>query len=131
MGNPLRGDDGAAAAVLRLIENAPSSELRTVHQLTPELAADLSAFDRVVFLDADARATTLAIEPVPAAIARPTLTHVSAAAEIVALARALFGFTGEALLCRIPAHEFTPGETISSDTAQFVKQAARQIETCL
>jgi len=112
-GNTLRGDDGVADEALRLAQLPADCEMRAVHQLTPELAEEIARFRRVVFVDADARSVRLTIEPVGATVARSPLTHVSTPAEIVALATALFGFTGEALVCRIPARDFSPGPSRS------------------
>jgi len=105
-GNPLRGDDGVAHEVLRSLEPAPDRELLSVQQLTPEIAAELARFERVVFLDADVSATTITIEPVSEALSSSPLSHWSSPAEIVALARGLYRFRGEALVCRITARMF-------------------------
>src|SRR5215471_13501794 len=53
-GNPLRCDDGVAwHAADRLRSRLPSTaQIMCVHQLTPELAEDISRADLVVFLDA-------------------------------------------------------------------------------
>jgi hydrogenase maturation protease len=53
IGNPLRRDDGAGWWLARRAEPwLPAAQLRTVHQLTPELAEDLAAAARVLFIDA-------------------------------------------------------------------------------
>jgi Ni,Fe-hydrogenase maturation factor len=126
-GNSLRRDDGAAREVLRLIAPAPHRVLRTVQQLTPELAEEVAHFDRVVFLDADAASDTLAIEAVESPAPHSPLTHFSTPAEIVAIARGLYGFTGEALLCRIPAGDFSPGEMPEPEVLQLAQLAAARI----
>ena len=46
IGNPLRGDDGVGPL---LAEQAGG---RSVHQLTPELAAELAELEAVLFIDA-------------------------------------------------------------------------------
>lgn len=126
-GNPLRGDDGAAHEVLRLIEPSPYCARRTVQQLTPELAEEVARFSRVVFLDADTERKALAIEPLRSALPRSPLTHAATPEEVVALARALFGFAGEAFLCRIPVRNFSPGAAAADEVLQFVQEAAVQI----
>jgi hypothetical protein len=89
------------------------------------LAEEISGFDRVVFLDADTRSLHPVIEPVPAPpMSRSPLTHAPEPAEIVALSRALFGFDGEALICRIPARDFSPGETLGSCELLSINEAA-------
>lgn len=54
-GNPSRGDDGLgwhACRRLRRLLPAERASVMTVHQLTPELAEDVSRFDLVIFIDA-------------------------------------------------------------------------------
>lgn len=130
-GNPLRGDDGVAHEVLRIIASSPSRELRSVQQLVPELAEDIAGFGRVVFLDADARSLRPAIEPVGAVVPDSPLTHTAEPGQIVALSRALFGFQGEAHVCRIPARDFSHGESLSADALQIMHEAADELERLL
>lgn len=57
IGNPLRGDDGVGWRLVEELERTggdrePSAHRRVVHQLTPELATDLAASSRVLFIDA-------------------------------------------------------------------------------
>jgi Ni,Fe-hydrogenase maturation factor len=132
-GNPLRGDDGAAAAAVKLLAPAPDRDVCAVRQLTPELAEPIARFDRVVFIDADAVSAQVAIEPVGAVTSRPALTHFSTPAEIVAISAALFGFTGEALLCRIPAYDFSASRILSAPALsnaalRCARQAAAELE---
>ena len=126
-GNTLRCDDGVAHLVLRGIAPAPGCETRFVQQLMPELAQELTGFGRVVFLDADARCMNLVIEPLPALVSRSPLTHAADAGEIVALARALFGFTGEAFVCRIPARDFSPGGSLSPVARRAIDEALGEL----
>jgi len=101
--------------------------LLTVQQLTPELAEEICRFERVVFLDADAAPMRPAIEPLGAWAQRSPLSHVATPAEIIALARALFGFTGEALLCRIPVRDFRFGDNLSADALKSARRAADEL----
>jgi len=126
-GNTLRCDDGVAHRVLELLPAAAEREVRSVQQLTPELAAEMAGFDLVVFLDADAASLRPAIEPIGAWAPRSPLTHVTEPAEIVALARALFGFTGEALMCKIPARDFRFDDDLSTDGIESALQAAEEL----
>lgn len=130
-GNPLRADDGAAHAVLRLIDPSPNCSLRSVQQLTPELAEEIARFSRVVFLDADAELKALAIEPLRAFSPRSPLTHASTPEEVIALARALFGFAGDAFLCRIPARNFTAGDSPAPGVLKSTQEAALQIASLI
>jgi Ni,Fe-hydrogenase maturation factor len=123
IGNPLRRDDGVAHQV----RTPPGVKKRTVLQLTPELAAVIASYNTVFFVDADINANLVRITPVTAAPARSPLTHVSRPSEIVALARALFGFTGEAYTCGIPATDLTEGEGLTERASAFAEQASREI----
>jgi Ni,Fe-hydrogenase maturation factor len=126
-GNTLRCDDGVAHRVLELLPAAAEREVRSVHQLTPELAAEMAGFDVVVFVDADAASLRPAVEPIGAWAPRSPLTHVTEPAEIVALARALFGFTGEALMCRIPARDFRFDDDLSEVGIESAQMAADEL----
>jgi hypothetical protein len=85
----------------------------------------------VVFLDADPASLRPAIEPIRASAQPSSLTHVAAPGEIVALARALFGFTGEAFLCRIPARDFSCAAGLSPDGLKWAQQAADELRKFL
>lgn len=129
IGNSWRSDDGAAGRVLDRLRCDQEVETRSVLQCTPELAHDISGFDRVVFIDADIGTTGVLIESItrqPTEASR--LSHVVRPDEIVVLSRELFGFRGEAYLCRIPVCDLSAGEGLSSATAASCANAARQIE---
>ena len=127
-GNPLRRDDSVAHEAISLLSSVPDSRTLSVLQLTPELAAEISGFDTVVFLDADQYAVRVNLTPVPVSPPAPALSHVSGPGEIVALARSLYGFIGDAWCCRIPAFDLTAGEGLSSAALTFAKQAAHRLE---
>lgn len=127
MGNPLRRDDGAAHYV-----HVPRGVYRhATTQLTPEVAQEVARYDTVVFMDADARLTELRIEPVGSERPVSPLTHVLGPAEVVELARKLFGFSGDAYVCRIPACDLAEGEGLSPAAERFVEQATREIDHLL
>lgn len=123
-GNPLRGDDGVAHEVLRFISPGTNHTIRSVQQLTPELAEEIAGFSRVVFIDADVERKALAIEQVCRTVTRSQLTHASSPEEIVDLASALFGFSGQAFVCRIPARDFSAGEAPTREALQSAREAA-------
>jgi hydrogenase maturation protease len=127
-GNTLRGDDGVAAEVLRLIVPAADRELCAVQQLTPEIAEKVAGYERVIFLDADAAATQLTIKPVPASVSHSQLSHASSPAEIVALATALFAFRGEAFMCGIPARDFSAGWKLTPQAQRLAREAVEELE---
>jgi hydrogenase maturation protease len=54
-GNPLRGDDGVGCAITELLSSRPHTpgmQVIQTHQLTPELAEELSHADLAIFIDA-------------------------------------------------------------------------------
>jgi hydrogenase maturation protease len=127
IGNPLRGDDGVAQAVLDQLEAHERVVMRSLHQLAPEVAEEIAAYATVVFLDADQSAGEVILETVDERPTRRSLTHISSPGEIVVLARALFGFTGEALLCRIPATDFAPQHCLSRQAQAAAAIAAQRL----
>lgn len=136
LGNSLRGDDGVAGQVLALLPIRPDVSLQALLDLTPEMASGLAGFDLVVFIDADIHAADVQVEELSVDAAgenglRSTLTHGGTPAGIVALARQLFSFMGRALLCRIPAVDFAPGEGLSQKAKAGSVAAARRLEKIL
>ena len=133
IGNRLRGDDGAALEALVHLGPQPHAELRVVHQLTPECAYELhaSGADLVVFVDASTTALEPLIEPVPLPAGRTPLGHQLPPSSLVALARTLYGWTGKAWQCHIPAHDFDHGEGLNEETARHARQAAELIRRLL
>lgn len=109
-GNPLRGDDGVGPAVAAEVERLrlPGVRVRVVHQLTPELAADLADVQRAVFVDAAAPAGGEPVRavrlngPPPDAV----LTHAADPRGLLALARAVFGRAPEAWLVTAAGDDF-------------------------
>jgi hydrogenase maturation protease len=59
-GNTLRSDDGAGQQVATLVEDWQLPQVRSlaVHQLTPELAAELATAQMVIFVDAYPESST-------------------------------------------------------------------------
>ncbi|MEX1317089.1 MAG: hydrogenase maturation protease [Synechococcaceae cyanobacterium] len=115
IGNPLRGDDGVGAVLAERVGG------RSVHQLTPELAAELAPIRRVLFIDAW-------LAPVPAdAVPGPRLDPLGPAilpsgsgashhldpAQLLAITAALYGRSPEAALLRVPAYAFEHGTRLS------------------
>jgi Ni,Fe-hydrogenase maturation factor len=111
--------------LLGLDGSSNSAEVRSVLQLTPELAGEIAHADTVVFLDAAIDCDRLTVEATSEPTAPPALTHVSNPAEIVALSTALFGFKGRAFQCRIPVADLAPGVGLSPYTERFAREAAR------
>ena len=123
IGNSLRGDDGVAHRIAAGIEPGEEVSVRSVQQLTPELAVDVAEAATVIFIDADIEANEIVIEPVHSGqIKRTPLAHSLRPSEVVWLARRLYGFTGSAYLCRVPAESFE-GDALTA-TAEIAANGA-------
>lgn len=115
-GNPLREDDGAGWYVAERIAALHGDAVRViqVHQLTPELSAEVSAAELACFVDAradepDRGVEITEIEPADA----PTRSHYSSPRGILATARALFGSAPKAYLVSLPAYSFGYSERLT------------------
>jgi len=119
-GNALRTDDGLgwhAAERLAADPRLAGATILRCHQLTPELAFDVSLASFVVFVDADhGRAgglTVAPIEPAEAALGGPSLTHHLDAGALLALAAELFGARPAAVAVSVGAISMDAGEHLS------------------
>ena len=131
IGNPLRSDDGVG---WRLAEEVDGL---AVHQLTPELAAELARVDRVLFVDAWQAPLVEAgsgrpqprLRPLPALgdTSGGTLgcSHRLEPAELLALAAALYGAMPVAAELLLPAWGFAHGTGLSPALRRQLPQARR------
>lgn len=133
IGNPLRGDDGVGAwlaeqaALLTAADPGGSVAVRSVQQITPELAEELAQLEDVLFIDA-----WLAPD-----LAKPRLTAIAPAAgsahshqlepaQLLAMCQALYGQMPRAHLLQVPAHSYEHGMEISPEL-QAVLPTAREL----
>ncbi len=133
-GNELRGDDGVGPHLARAVAGwqRPGVEVRAVHQLTPELAAEMVFAQRVIFIDA-ALVHRGQVEVVRLG-ARPethALGHLSDPRWLLALALVLYGRHPETWLMTIPAFNLDYGEGFSSQTTQRLDVALRELARLL
>jgi hydrogenase maturation protease len=117
-GNSLRTDDGVGRRVAeRLLTDRrlEGAAVIACHQLTPELALDLSGASLAVLVDASTIPPpgTWAIEPLPAARSASSGSHHVDAAELVELASALYGHAPEVVTVSVGAASFDVGERLS------------------
>ena len=138
IGNPLRGDDGVGAllaeqaAVLTAAETGGPVAVRSVQQLTPELAAELAQLEAVLFIDAwpaPAGAVPQLIDVSPAG--RSGACHQAGAsgshrlepAALLAVSQALYGRAPAAQLLLVPAFAFEHGTALSAELKAALPQA--------
>jgi hydrogenase maturation protease len=121
-GNPLRSDDGVgwkAAGRLATDPRFAGAQVLQRHQLTPELALDISRADLVVLVDARSGqpAGTVSVERVEgvetAAACGTTWSHHLRPADLVALARELYGRAGEVHVVSVGVGSLEVGEDLS------------------
>lgn len=131
LGNPLRGDDGVARLVVDMLDPSDAEIVISI-QPTPELAGRISNANRVIFIDADIREREPRLEKLaPPAAHRSPIGHAVSPAETVELARRLFGFSGEAWICRVPVGDFSASEQLSPTAKRNARRAAAYLSTAL
>jgi len=124
-GNPLRGDDAAGPLLAERVAawQLPGVTVLAVQQLTPELAAELAECDRAVFLDARQGGGEIRLRALAPADTRGGLEHASDPAQLLALARDVFGARPGAWLLTMPGVEFGFGTGLSEPTTRAVAAA--------
>jgi len=132
-GNTLRGDDGVGPHVAGVAASWGLPELRSmaVPQLTPELAEPLAAAELVIFVDArlGGRGGAIEVRSIEPGESCGTISHVSDARSLLALARAVYGCQPRAWLITIPAADFSLGEGFSPTAKRGAEAALARICT--
>lgn len=130
-GNQLRGDDGIGQQVAELVADCHWENVRSlaVHQLTPELAAELAEVDCAIFVDAcitGDRIQVISLEPMSSEGCQ--LGHYLDPRSLLYLAQWLYGHSPQAWLISVPGVNFEIGDRLSSVAQQGVAEAIAQIE---
>jgi hydrogenase maturation protease len=118
-GNRLRGDDGLGPMVADIVGtwNLPGVEVRTVHQLVPEMAVVLAQVERVLFIDAAMpgriEGNFACAEIMPASQNAYVLGHHETAAHLLRLTWMLAGRVPQAWLLSIAACSFDVGANLT------------------
>lgn len=130
-GNQLRGDDGIGQQVALEVERCHWENVRSlaVHQLTPELAAELAEVDCAIFVDAcitgDA-IQVISLEPMSSEGCQ--LGHYLDPRSLLYLAQWLYGHSPQAWLISVPGVNFELGDRLSPVAQQGVAEAVSQIQ---
>ena len=129
-GNPLRGDDGVGPHLAEWAEEhfRDNNEIRVLarHQFTPELAAEISSAESVLFLDSSinsepGRVSLIAIGPLTS---HQPATHHLSASQLLALARSLYGaYPAHAMLISIGAASIELGTALSAPVQSALPRA--------
>lgn len=118
-GNPLRGDDGLGWCIARQLQHEldnPQIRILALHQLTPEIAADLSTVDLAIFVDVNAEGGpgTLHVQPIQAETeCENYMSHNQTPARLLANAELLFSRRPQAYLFSIAGEQFIYTEYLS------------------
>ena len=127
-GNPLRSDDGIGWHAARQLASDPRLDGARVlahHQLTPELAADVSRASLVVLVDAAAEGDPGSVavlrigSPPPTPI---TWSHHLTPETLAGLADALYGAVPPIVLVSVAAESFADGDSLSSALQQALPE---------
>jgi hydrogenase maturation protease len=120
-GSPLRGDDGAgwrAAELLAEDPRAAGARVLACHQLTPELAEDVSRASLVVLVDASEEPGTAGSVSTRSLSAGPqsdsVFSHHVDPARLLELSASLFGHSPPAVQVSIRVADLDPGTELSA-----------------
>jgi hydrogenase maturation protease len=130
VGSELRGDDAAGRVAAEHIAALALDgvEARSIHQLTPELAADFAGRRLVVVIDAAVGIGRVVVSPVPdVAGGSGIMTHHLDVTAVVGLSRLLGTPPSESVTVAIPAHSLDLGMGLSPATSEAVAEACERI----
>lgn len=133
-GNTLRGDDGAGQRVADQVNDWHLDNVRSLslHQLTPELAADIAEAETVIFIDAisptEQPITQIQITPLQAEETTSHWAHFQDPRSLLLLTQKVYGTVPPSWWILIPAINFEFGEQLSTITQQGIVDALAQIK---
>ena len=139
-GNELRGDDAVGARVAQAVADwhLPEVKVQVVHQLMPELAAEVAKTDYVIFVDAcgeESCARTVQLDPIILgghdAQSASAFSHTHGARGVLRLTQQLYGHSPQAWLLQVPSEGFAFGEPLSDTAWGGYNQALKIIERFL
>lgn len=132
-GNTLRRDDGIGIQVAESLAatDLPGVRVQTVHQLVPELAAELAEARAVLFVDATLDPGRIAVELTPVAAQEITdgSTHHVDPRTLLALTRAVYGRAPEAWWLTVPGQDFGFGEGLSATARRNAQIASQRLQS--
>lgn len=119
IGNTLRCDDGFAWRIADELNSQPAEYLRVlkVHQLTPELAEEMSESALVIFVDAGVRGDPgmLTCDPVTTAGADLHFSHDVTPAVLLHISKTLYAKEPRSFLICASGRIFEHGESLSPE----------------
>ena len=125
-GNPLRSDDAVGLHVVRRLASAGYRVIETF-QLAPELAEDIAAVRRVIFVDCQVGLAPGEIAVSPVGRNRHADTHLQTPEDLVRLASDVYGAEPEAFLIGVGPAFLEMGETLSPVVSAAVSRAIQAV----
>ena len=130
-GNDLRSDDGAGRVVADRISDLelPGVAVRSVLQLTPELALEMAEVDTVVFVDASVEVDTTTASPVlPDGESQSSMSHYSTPERLLAMTASVGTPPSQAVAISIPVTDIGLGMELTPMTAIGVDKAVAMVK---
>ena len=129
-GNDLRSDDGAGRVVADRVNDLqlPGVSVRSVMQLTPELALEIAGCETVVFVDASVEVAETTATPVVAAPGESTaMSHYATPAALLGLTATVGDLPATAIAVSIPVVDIGLGMELSPTTAAGIEEAISMV----
>ncbi|TAF11003.1 MAG: hydrogenase maturation protease [Nostocales cyanobacterium] len=116
-GNELRSDDAIGQRIANVINLWHLSDVQSlaVHQLTPELAANLATVNLAIFVDAsiNSELADVQVEPIIPTTSSIIIGHSADPRSLLALTKSLYGYWPPAWLVTVPGVNFELGDCLS------------------
>ncbi|MEA5618646.1 hydrogenase maturation protease [Cronbergia sp. UHCC 0137] len=130
-GNELRGDDAIGQIIAKTIKswNLNNVESLAVHQLTPELAANLATVNLVIFVDAciNSPSEDVQVKSILPSFDNAINGHITNSRSLLALTQTLYGCCPQAWLVSVPGINFEISDSISSIAENGIAIALNKI----
>jgi hydrogenase maturation protease len=130
-GNPLRGDDALGPYLVEKIAGLqlPMVHTKAVHQLLPELAAEIANHTHVILIDAHdgplpGGVVITSLEPSQTSV---SFCHRVDAEDLLGLSRTLYGRKPTAQLLKVAGENFELREGLSEVAKRNASEALRRI----
>jgi hydrogenase maturation protease len=133
-GNSIRSDDGAGiAAALRIAELWPGIATLVCHQLGPELAETIAAYETIVFIDASVAVDEPLLETLtPGDVTSAEHTHEYSPEGLLGFSNRLYDpVWKQAFLLHIPVRSIEFGERISEETDDAIAHGIEMLKSAL
>jgi hydrogenase maturation protease len=129
VGSELRGDDAAGRRVAEAVaaRGLEGVEVRSMHQLTPELAPELEGRRLVVVVDAALDVEELTLRTLPDEPAGAVGSHHLDPGTLLALAARLGWMPERAVVVHVPVRELGLGTDLAPETREVVGRATEVV----